>query len=170
MNSMFLNHLAPEDSGQVIQPHWTSVTLTGSRVIYPRNTPLWHVDYFELKIIKAQLTQEEPFTPPSPANCLKNLDGGGCWSRKRTISRGSHRVWAGVVSWGLRQVLLVLSTWLVNIGLPDICSSRLPSLWSPKPLLPSLSSGCYMSLHYLTVWETLRPMGLPYFEIKFFSC
>ena len=33
----------------------------------PQNVSLWHMDYFELKTIKAQRTQEESLTfPPKP--------------------------------------------------------------------------------------------------------
>ena len=34
---------------------------------------IWHVDYFELKTMEAQKTQEET---DLPGNCLKNLDKG----------------------------------------------------------------------------------------------
>ena len=39
----------------------------------PLDVPLWHVDYFKLKTIKAQKTQEETDLPD---NGLKNLDKG----------------------------------------------------------------------------------------------
>ena len=30
----------------------------------PQNVPIWHVDYFELKAIKTQLTEESFLLPP----------------------------------------------------------------------------------------------------------
>ena len=39
----------------------------------PKNVSLWHVDYFELKMIKTIKTQEELFTFPLTA--WKNLKG-----------------------------------------------------------------------------------------------
>ena len=41
--------------------------IEGEQNMPPQNMPLWHVDYFELKAIKAQQTQEELFTFPLTA-------------------------------------------------------------------------------------------------------
>ena len=39
----------------------------GEQHMPPLNVALWHMDYFELKTIKAQRTQEESLTfPPKP--------------------------------------------------------------------------------------------------------
>lgn len=40
----------------------------------PQNVPVWHVNYFEMKIIKTHKAQEEFFT--SPLSASKNLDRG----------------------------------------------------------------------------------------------
>lgn len=49
---------------------WVGTTLVhlkcfseGEQNTWSYNTPLWHMDYFKLKIIKAQQTQEEHYTP-----------------------------------------------------------------------------------------------------------
>ena len=41
---------------------------------HPQNVPLWYVDYFELKIIKAQKTLMKSFFT-SPLTASKHLDG-----------------------------------------------------------------------------------------------
>lgn len=43
-------------------------TSEGVRNKSPQNVPVWRVDYFELKAIKAQQTQEELYSTPSTAS------------------------------------------------------------------------------------------------------
>ena len=43
------------------------VGANGSKCRAPQDVPLWHVDYFELKKIKTQKTQEEPLNSPLTA-------------------------------------------------------------------------------------------------------
>ena len=50
------------------------VTVEGEQNRPHQNVPLWHVNYFELKKIKVQKTQEEIFT--SPLTAVKNLEKG----------------------------------------------------------------------------------------------
>ena len=45
----------------------TEIGFDGVQGRLPQNMPLWHVDYFELKTIKVQQTQEELFTSPLTA-------------------------------------------------------------------------------------------------------
>ena len=54
--------------------------------------PLWHMDYFELKIIKAKNDSGRPFH--LLLNCLKEFRQKA-WSRKRALNRENCRGWAG---------------------------------------------------------------------------
>ena len=40
--------------------------LLGPRAGFPQNMPQWHIDYFELKLLKKQLMQEGHFEAPPP--------------------------------------------------------------------------------------------------------
>ena len=46
---------------------FSTVKYVGEQNLTPQYMPLWHVDYCELKTIKAQKTQEEPLTFPLTA-------------------------------------------------------------------------------------------------------
>ena len=53
---------------------------------------LWHVDYFKLKTIKAQKTQEEPLNKDIDIeNGLEDMaGGGGSWGEVRVASTYIH--------------------------------------------------------------------------------
>ena len=62
--------------------------LQGSKTCHYKIS-LWHVDYFEMKIIKAQETQVETLT--SPLSCLKNLNQEPI-HRNRAITIDSYSI------------------------------------------------------------------------------
>ena len=76
-----------------------------------QNVPLCHVDYFKLKIIGAQQTQEELFTSTLAAG--KNLDRGLVPGRE-LLPEITFYIWKTYLHG------------VANICLPNICFSHLP--------------------------------------------
>ena len=121
----------------------------GSPQVSPECATLDYCDSFELKTVRAQKTQRKLFFS-FPLNCLKEFRQRSC-SRMTTITEHVGRTWGtyaklGAAWQGLEiKVLCVLLFLhgLVNICLPNICSSHLPvncffPFWSPRP--PTLFS------------------------------
>lgn len=50
------------------EKEWTTNTCSGNKICYPQMS-LWNVEYFMLKQVKVQKTEEETLT--FPPNCLK---------------------------------------------------------------------------------------------------
>ena len=83
----------------------------------PQRAPFWHDDYFELKTIKSQKTQEELGT--SPLTAWKNSDRGPSSEEQDGLEDG----WRSAEPVGSDSFLLPLSLH----GTTDIC---LLTIWS----------------------------------------
>lgn len=111
--------------------------------VQPQNTPVWHVEYFEMKSIKTQGTQGQVFQfsfvfyHPHPLPAYKKLERGSILRREllpeKTFSSERCACVAGQTF--IQQTLLFPLSW-------DLLISPL----KPQDLIYILSSGWYISL------------------------
>ena len=124
---------------------------------------IWHVDYFELKTMEAQETQEETDLPD---NGLKNLDKGPV-SRTQQSPEISAKI-IGSVWWGPARPRDQIPP-CVPLSLCCLVPKSCPTLCDPMDcstssftISRSFSNSCPLSpLCYLTVSSSVTPFSCP---------
>lgn len=107
--------------------------------------PLWYADYFELKTVKAQKTQEELCLL---LNCLKNLDRGPVPGRALSLEIITKSIRLGVAGWwGTLLGLFFQSPLCVSLSLYSMANICSPNVNENRAYAINLTNlGGYMAV------------------------